>query len=168
MATKDPLHHLVGDLPGDQTEFARVLLEDLRDAADVHGPPLDAEALASLNRGLADIAGGASSRSTNTGANATSCSCLPTPAAATDAAIEPGRPNRSSPKSPIRLGLPFPVAHCPTGASKWNPGEHRLFSEISKNWAADPLDSYEKLLGVIQSTKTKNGLSVSAQLDIAI
>jgi hypothetical protein len=56
MATKDPLHHLVGDLPDDQTEFARVLLEDPRD--DVDGPPLDAEALTSLDRGLADIAGG--------------------------------------------------------------------------------------------------------------
>ena len=27
------------------------------------------------------------------------------------------------------------VAHYPTAASKWNPIEHRLFCEISKNWA---------------------------------
>ena len=33
-----------------------MLLEDLRDAADTNGPPLDAETLASLDRGLADIA----------------------------------------------------------------------------------------------------------------
>jgi len=63
------------------------------------------------------------------------------------------------------LGIAVTVAHYPTGASKWNPIEHRLFSEISKNWAAQPLTSYEKMLGFIQSTKTKNGLSVSAQLD---
>ena len=30
------------------------------------------------------------------------------------------------------LGLTLTVAHYPTGASKWNPIEHRLFSEISK------------------------------------
>ena len=32
-------------------------------------------------------------------------------------------------------GLDVTVAHYPPGASKWNPIEHRLFSEISKNWA---------------------------------
>jgi len=37
------------------------------------------------------------------------------------------------------LGLTLTVAHYPTGASKWNPIEHRLFSEISKNWAGEPL-----------------------------
>jgi hypothetical protein len=46
----------VDELPEDQIELARVLLEDLRDAADVGGSPLDAETLASLDRGLADIA----------------------------------------------------------------------------------------------------------------
>ena len=58
MTTKDALHHLVDELPDDQTELARVLLEDLRDAADIDGPPLDAETLASVDRGLADIAAG--------------------------------------------------------------------------------------------------------------
>ena len=33
------------------------------------------------------------------------------------------------------FGFTVTVAHYPTGASKWNPIEHRLFSEISKNWA---------------------------------
>ena len=58
MATKQALHHLVDELPEDKAELACVLLEDLRDAADVGGPPLDAETLASLDRGLADIASG--------------------------------------------------------------------------------------------------------------
>jgi hypothetical protein len=53
----------------------------------------------------------------------------------------------------------------PTGASKWNPIEHRLFSEISKNWAGEPLDSYQKILGFIRSTSTQTGLSVTAYLD---
>ena len=34
-----------------------------------------------------------------------------------------------------RHGLTVTVAHYPPGASKWNPIEHRLFSELSKNWA---------------------------------
>ena len=42
------------------------------------------------------------------------------------------------------FGITVTIAHYPTGASKWNPIEHRLFSEISKNWAAEPLVSYEQ------------------------
>ena len=33
---------------------------------------------------------------------------------------------------PFQLGVT--VCHYPTGASKWNPVEHRVFSEISKQW----------------------------------
>jgi len=62
-------------------------------------------------------------------------------------------------------GLTLTIAHYPTGASKWNPIEHRLFSEISKNWAGEPLDSYQKILRFIRSTKTKTGLAVTAHLD---
>jgi hypothetical protein len=58
MTTKEALHHLVDELPEDQAELARVLLEDLRNAADAGGPPLDEETLTSLDRGLADIAAG--------------------------------------------------------------------------------------------------------------
>jgi hypothetical protein len=34
------------------------------------------------------------------------------------------------------------VSHSSLGTSKWNPIEHRLFSEISKNWQGQPLKSY--------------------------
>ena len=61
--------------------------------------------------------------------------------------------------------LKLTVAHYPTGTSKWNPIEHRLFSEISKNWAGEPLDSYRKILNFIRTTSTRTGLSVSAHLD---
>jgi hypothetical protein len=63
------------------------------------------------------------------------------------------------------FGLTVTVAHYPTGASKWNPIEHRLFSEISKNWAGEPLDSYQKILRFIRSTRTASGLMVTAHLD---
>jgi hypothetical protein len=65
------------------------------------------------------------------------------------------------------FGITATIAHYPTGASKWNPIEHRLFSEISKNWAAEPLVSYEKMLGLIRNTRTKTGLAVTAYLDRA-
>lgn len=65
------------------------------------------------------------------------------------------------------FGITVTIAHYPTGASKWNPIEHRLFSEISKNWAAEPLVSYDKMLGFLRTTKTQTGLSVTAYLDRA-
>lgn len=45
-------------LPEEQAELAQVWLQDLRDATDEDGPPLDAAALASLDRGLEDVAQG--------------------------------------------------------------------------------------------------------------
>ena len=64
-----------------------------------------------------------------------------------------------------RYGLTVTVAHYPTGTSKWNPVEHRLFSEISKSWAGRPLDSLETMLNYIQRTTTAGGLEVRAYLD---
>ena len=58
MTTREALHHLVDQLPEDQTELARLWLEDLRHAADEDGPPLDGDELASLERGLADVMAG--------------------------------------------------------------------------------------------------------------
>jgi hypothetical protein len=58
MTTRQTLHQLVDQLPDDQAELARVWLEDLRDAADVDGPSLDAAALASLDRARADVSEG--------------------------------------------------------------------------------------------------------------
>ena len=58
MTTKETLHQLVDELRDDEAELARQWLEDLRDAADVDGPPLDAGAPASVDRGLADAAEG--------------------------------------------------------------------------------------------------------------
>jgi len=63
------------------------------------------------------------------------------------------------------FGLSVTVAHYPTGASKWNPVEHRLFSEVSRNWAGEPLDSYRKILNYARTTKTQTGLTVTAYLD---
>lgn len=63
-----------------------------------------------------------------------------------------------------RHGISVTVSHYPTGASKWNPVEHRLFSQISRNWAGRPLDSYETILNYIRTTRTTTGLTVKAYL----
>jgi hypothetical protein len=62
-----------------------------------------------------------------------------------------------------RFGLRVTVCHYPPGASKWNPIEHRLFSEISKTWAGCPLRSFELVVEYIQDTRTATGLCVQAQ-----
>jgi hypothetical protein len=64
----------------------------------------------------------------------------------------------------IPLGLTVTVSHYPPGASKWNPIEHRLFSQISRNWAGEPLTDIDKILQFIRTTKTKSGLTVNAYL----
>jgi hypothetical protein len=63
-----------------------------------------------------------------------------------------------------RYNLEVTVCHYPTGASKWNPIEHRLFSEISKTWAGTPLTSLTLMLEAIRSTTTSKGLQVKATL----
>jgi hypothetical protein len=63
------------------------------------------------------------------------------------------------------FALAVTIAHYPTGASKWNPIEHRLFSEVSRNWAGEPLDSYQKILNYARTTQTQTGLQVTAYLD---
>jgi len=56
------------------------------------------------------------------------------------------------------------ICHYPTGASKWNPVEHRLFSFISLNWAGIPLRSLNTMLKLIRGTTTETGLKVKAAL----
>ena len=63
-----------------------------------------------------------------------------------------------------RHSLKVTVCHYPPGCSKWNPIDHRLFSEISKNWSGRPLDSYETILNYISTTTTDTGLKVRACL----
>ena len=66
-----------------------------------------------------------------------------------------------------RYGLHVRVCHYPTGASKWNPVEHRLFGPVSINWAGQPLRSLEILLGWVRGTEV-GGEGVTASLDRAI
>jgi hypothetical protein len=61
-----------------------------------------------------------------------------------------------------QFGISVMVCHYPTGASKYNPIEYRLFSQISLNWAGQPLRSFETMLNYIRDTTTSTGLTVKA------
>ncbi|MBW2158045.1 MAG: ISAzo13 family transposase [Deltaproteobacteria bacterium] len=63
-----------------------------------------------------------------------------------------------------RMGLTATVCHYPSGCSKWNPVEHRLFSFISINWAGKPLRTLDMMLACIRGTTTETGLEVGAFL----
>jgi hypothetical protein len=64
-----------------------------------------------------------------------------------------------------RTGLSITVAHYPTGASKWNPVEHRLFGPISTNWAGQPLVDYNTVCQLIRHTRTTSGARCKVALD---
>jgi hypothetical protein len=63
-----------------------------------------------------------------------------------------------------QYGLAVTVCHYPTGCSKWNPIEHRLFGPISLNWAGQPLATWDTMLGYLRGTTTATGLTVRAAL----
>lgn len=63
-----------------------------------------------------------------------------------------------------RYGLTVTVCHYPTGASKWNPIEHRVFSEISKQCAGLPFSDYDTIVHRIAGTRTRTGLQVKCTL----
>jgi hypothetical protein len=63
------------------------------------------------------------------------------------------------------IGIIISISHFPPGTSKWNKIEHCMFSFISMNWRGKPLSSYETIIKLIGSTKTKKGLRIDARLD---
>ena len=65
-------------------------------------------------------------------------------------------------KLAAETGLEITVCHYPPGTSKWNRIEHRLFSEITKNWRGRPLTSYRTIVELIAATTTTTGLRVQA------
>lgn len=63
------------------------------------------------------------------------------------------------------LSVPIEVSHFPPGTSKWNKIEHRLFSQISKNWRGRPLETLNIIVNLIASTTTSTGLKVKCGVD---
>ena len=64
--------------------------------------------------------------------------------------------------------LSISVCHFPPGTSKWNKIEHRLFSQITKNWRGRPLETLEVIINLIASTTTETGLKVRCKADTTI
>jgi transposase len=62
-------------------------------------------------------------------------------------------------------GLIIEVCHYPSGTSKWNKVEHRLFCHITRNWQGVPLETLEVVVESIAATTTATGLEVHAWLD---
>jgi transposase len=57
-------------------------------------------------------------------------------------------------------GLSLHISHFPSGTSKWNKIEHKMFCFISKNWRGRPLISVETVVQLISNTTTANGLKI--------
>ena len=64
------------------------------------------------------------------------------------------------------LKIEIHVCHFPPGTSKWNKIEHRMFSHITKNWRARPLESLEVIVNLIANTTTQKGLVIKAKADM--
>lgn len=63
------------------------------------------------------------------------------------------------------LNMNILVAHYPPYCSKWNPIEHRLFSQITHTWAGVPFTNIEFIKELTNSTTTKTGLKVTTQIN---
>lgn len=64
-----------------------------------------------------------------------------------------------------RLNMRLLVMHYPPYCSKFNPIEHRLFSQITRSWNGAPLMSVEDAVERAARTTTKTGLKVYADIN---
>ena len=64
-----------------------------------------------------------------------------------------------------RLNMKLLVMHYPPYCSKFNPIEHRLFSQITRSWSGAPLISIEDAVKRAEMTTTKSGLKVYADIN---
>jgi len=64
-----------------------------------------------------------------------------------------------------RLNMRLLVMHYPPYCSKFNPIEHRLFSQITRSWNGAPLMSVEDAADRAARTITKTGLKVYADIN---
>ena len=65
-----------------------------------------------------------------------------------------------------QTGLSVIVCHYPPYCSKWNPIEHRLFSQIHKAMEGIIFSDYKTVLKLIEQTSTQTGLTVVVRLNL--
>lgn len=63
------------------------------------------------------------------------------------------------------LGISILVAHYPPYCSKYNPIEHRLFSQVSHTWQGVPFCNIQFVKELTDTTATKTGLTVSTTIN---
>ena len=64
-----------------------------------------------------------------------------------------------------KLGIKLLVVHYPPYCSKFNPIEHRLFSQITRSWSGAPLMSLQNAADRVAMTTTKKGLKVHVHIN---
>lgn len=65
-----------------------------------------------------------------------------------------------------QTGLSVIVCHYPPYCSKWNPIEHRLFSQVHKAMEGAVFSNYQTVQKLIEQTSTKTGLKVVVRLNL--
>jgi len=69
-------------------------------------------------------------------------------------------------KFAAETGLSVIVCHYPPYCSKWNPIEHRLFSQVHKAMQGVVFSDYPTVQKLIEQTSTKTGLTVVVRLNL--
>jgi hypothetical protein len=69
-------------------------------------------------------------------------------------------------KLAAEIGVSIIVCHYPPYCSKWNPIEHRLFSQVHKAMEGVVFNDYHTVQKMIASTSTKTGLKVIVRLNL--
>jgi hypothetical protein len=64
-----------------------------------------------------------------------------------------------------KLGVNIRIAHYPPYCSKWNPIEHRLFSQISRVWSGAVFNTIEEASELASKASTKTGLAVFTSIN---
>jgi hypothetical protein len=65
-----------------------------------------------------------------------------------------------------KTGLSVIVSHYPPYCSKWNPIEHRLFSQVHRATEGVVFSDYQTVKNLIEQTSTKTGLTVVVTLNL--
>jgi len=65
-----------------------------------------------------------------------------------------------------QTGLSVIVCHYPPYCSKWNPIEHRLFSQVHRAMEGVVFSDYQTVQKIIEQTSTTTGLTVVVRLNL--
>jgi hypothetical protein len=64
-----------------------------------------------------------------------------------------------------KLDINIVIAHYPPYCSKWNPIEHRLFSQVHRSWKGAVFQNIELVKELAEATTTSTGLNVKVRIN---